>query len=449
MSLRNFPVRSGGGGGTTDVIAQAGVAANDADIAALQASQAAQDALIAAVPTQAQVDALQAVQDAEDPYSTFTRQPDGSIDWTRASGAAGSIAAPASVDPATTVPPAANDAVGLAGVSTEYARADHKHPQEAAFTWATATVAGTQGDVPLPAAGDEAKVLHGDGTWQTIAGNEHDSGNTLPVASADGPEVFDIISDGGLFGGRFLRIDDGAGTYAWKQTAPAETVTVTPTEFRIDLQTKTQTSSPMISYAGNAADITWEVRDAGDAILQTTNGLTASYDIAGQAGLYWLMRVADTTLITQLDWGGIQAQGAVPDISGLSALTRVILSGNLFDGGFGVFPTSLTTLEFTNLRTAVVDFAYLVNLTDLQMRRSAGAQTSSLLVADGPAWTNFDLRGHVLDQASVDHILTVADNGGASNGTINLSGGTSAAANAGTATAALASLQGKGWTITE
>ena len=35
------------------------------------------------------------------------------------------------------------------------------------FTGATATTAGVQGDVPAPAAGDEAKFLRGDGTWQT------------------------------------------------------------------------------------------------------------------------------------------------------------------------------------------------------------------------------------------------------------------------------------------
>ena len=72
--------------------------ADAAAVAALEASQAAQDALIAAAPTQAQVDALQAVQNAEDPYSAFARQPDGSINWTRESGAAGTIAV-AAADP--------------------------------------------------------------------------------------------------------------------------------------------------------------------------------------------------------------------------------------------------------------------------------------------------------------------------------------------------------------
>ena len=71
-------------------------ATQNASIAALEASQTAQDALIAALPTQAQVDALQTVQDAEDPYSAFVRQADGSIDWTRESGATGTIAAPPS-----------------------------------------------------------------------------------------------------------------------------------------------------------------------------------------------------------------------------------------------------------------------------------------------------------------------------------------------------------------
>lgn len=103
-----------GAGGTVDEVAQAQGTANAASIAALNASQAAQDALITAGPTQAQVDDLQAVQDAEDPYRDFTRQPDGSIDWERESGATGTIAAPStsstvlalnddgSVDPAVT-----------------------------------------------------------------------------------------------------------------------------------------------------------------------------------------------------------------------------------------------------------------------------------------------------------------------------------------------------------
>ena len=91
--MAGFGSKAGGGSGE-DATARAGVQVNATDIATLSASQTAQDALIAAVPTQAQVDALQAVQDAEDPYSAFVRQADGSIDWTRESGATGTIAAP-------------------------------------------------------------------------------------------------------------------------------------------------------------------------------------------------------------------------------------------------------------------------------------------------------------------------------------------------------------------
>ena len=91
-----FSGGTGGGGGAGATASEAAViSANAGSIATLNASQAAQDALIAVMPTQAQVDAIQAVQDAEDPYKTFDRQPDGSINWTRESNATGTIAAPA------------------------------------------------------------------------------------------------------------------------------------------------------------------------------------------------------------------------------------------------------------------------------------------------------------------------------------------------------------------
>ena len=47
-----------------------------------------------------------------------------------------------------------------------------------AFTGATSGAAGTSGLVPAPAAGDEGKVLQGDGTWATIA-------STATISSAD------------------------------------------------------------------------------------------------------------------------------------------------------------------------------------------------------------------------------------------------------------------------
>lgn len=49
------------------------------------------------------------------------------------------------------------------------------------FTGASATSNGTLGLVPAPSAGDNAKFLRGDGTWQTVSGG---STYTLPLASS-------------------------------------------------------------------------------------------------------------------------------------------------------------------------------------------------------------------------------------------------------------------------
>jgi hypothetical protein len=55
--------------------------------------------------------------------------------------------------------------------------------------------------------------------------------------------------------------------------------------------------------------------------------------------------------------------------------------------------------------------------------------------------------GCALNQTSVDNILVSLDTAGQSDGTVDISGGTSAAPSA-TGLAAKASLEGKGWTVT-
>ena len=62
--------------------------------------------------------------------------------------------------------------------------------------------------------------------------------------------------------------------------------------------------------------------------------------------------------------------------------------------------------------------------------------------------TNVDIRFANLTQTSVDNILMALDTAGYSNGTVDLSGGTSAAPSVGTGQPAVTSLQGKGWTVT-
>lgn len=71
---------------------------------------------------------------------------------------------------------------------------------------ATALVAGAQGDVPAPAAGQQALFLRGDATWQSAGGGGTPGGNDTEVQ----------FNDAGAFGGSpdVLLIDSGGG---WKQ----------------------------------------------------------------------------------------------------------------------------------------------------------------------------------------------------------------------------------------
>jgi len=71
----------------------AAIAANAADVAALEATQAAQAALLDLNATKAEVALIQADNDAQDFYTSFVRQADNSINWTKESGATGTIAA--------------------------------------------------------------------------------------------------------------------------------------------------------------------------------------------------------------------------------------------------------------------------------------------------------------------------------------------------------------------
>ena len=63
------------------------------------------------------------------------------------------------------------------------------------FTGATATTAGTQGEVPAPAAGDQAKYLRADGNWATPPGSGGSTVIITPTLSS-GTKVADYEIDG-------------------------------------------------------------------------------------------------------------------------------------------------------------------------------------------------------------------------------------------------------------
>lgn len=106
--------------------------------------------------------------------------------------------------------------------------------------------------------------------------------------------------------------------------------------------------------------------------------------------------------------------------SGCDALTSINVSGcalvSLDVSGNGV----LATLNFSN-----------------------NTGLASITISPAP-FTSVDGSGCALDETNVDAVCSACDNGGQSNGTLNLSGGTNAPPGA-TGQAAISSLQGKGW----
>ena len=93
-------VRRGGASSSEiqDSVARALSGANAADIAALEATQAAQDNLINMKATQVEVDQIKAIQDSQNPFVAFQRQTDNSITWEKQGGETGSISAAAFPD---------------------------------------------------------------------------------------------------------------------------------------------------------------------------------------------------------------------------------------------------------------------------------------------------------------------------------------------------------------
>jgi len=94
-------------------------------------------------------------------------------------------------------------------------------------------------------------------------------------------------------------------------------------------------------------------------------------------------------------------------------------------------------------------------LTDIDL--TALASALYLGITSNPALTNITLTSaflgteiqmndNALDQSCVDAVLVALDTAGQSNGNLDLTGGTNATPS-GTGLSAVASLQGKGWTV--
>jgi hypothetical protein len=103
--------------------------------------------------------------------------------------------------------------------------------------------------------------------------------------------------------------------------------------------------------------------------------------------------------------------------------------------------SNLKSLDISGLVTVIDGIISLVFLTGFP-------NLEEVILNNAVDATNVDITNANLTQTSVDNILVALDTAGYSGGTVDLSGGTSAAPSVGTGQPAVTSLQGKGWTVT-
>lgn len=327
--MRNRMGRASGGGGgiTTNVDATARLAstANATDIAALQTSQTAQDALIAAQPTKAQVDALQAVQDAEDPYSTFSRQADGSIDWTRESGATGSIAAPvvstyddtailgrvATLETSQTAQDTeiATKADGTATTAAITALNLEQDAQDALIAAAATQAQITALQTQITANVDKAAVGFVREADNSITVTWDDaSTTTLPAPMAAAPEVKDATPTAGSTNAvESQGIDAALGLKADQSDLDAEIARATTAENTKEPLLPADTALRFLRR--NAANDGWELADIPVSPANLISGPGVPGAAVGDDGFYYLQ--ADAAKGTNDIWGP-KAGGAWP-----------------------------------------------------------------------------------------------------------------------------------------
>ena len=151
------------------------------------------------------------------------------------------------------------------------------------------------------------------------------------------------------------------------------------------------------------------------------------------------------------------------DISGLTTTNKIIINNN----------TSLETIDLSsldnikvnaedtgnnllyidesnsNLKSIDLSGLITVNNNVISLVQTTGfPNLEEVILNNAVDATNIDIRFANLTQTSVDNILVALDTAGYSGGTVDLSGGTSAAPSVGTGQPAVTSLQGKGWTVT-
>ena len=121
------------------------------------------------------------------------------------------------------------------------------------FTGATATTAGTQGEVPAPAAGDQAKYLRADGNWATPPGSGGSTVIITPTLSS-GTKVADYEIDG-VTGS--LYAPNGGGASALEDLTDVDITTPTDGQALVYDATNDKWINGTVQGGGGHMDTLW------------------------------------------------------------------------------------------------------------------------------------------------------------------------------------------------
>lgn len=246
------------------------------------------------------------------------------------------------------------------------------------FTGATGSTAGTHGYVPAPAAGDQNKVLKGDGTWETIPTM---TGATALTDGAAGLAPAPLAGETG----RFLRVDgtwvvpagsggSQVGIYAIDATIPTSSWVAGTNDYSVTISDQTVTSTMTVLEWGitNESETTPIMLGetdvtvgAGNVTITTTVIPTASWtvhidlgtdgsdvleEVAGKAGQELLGYKEDGNTASQaiadgsfVVWKGdlYKANGPIPQGTTFSSSNLTAVSS----GGLNNLQSSVDSLN--------------------------------------------------------------------------------------------------------
>jgi hypothetical protein len=133
-----------------------------------------------------------------------------------------------------------------------------------------------------------------------------------------------------------------------------------------------------------------------------------------------------------------------PPMNQFPVLRDMWISGNGITGDLVANSTAVNSAWLYNNNFSSID----MRNTGAESITAQNNPNCTTITIDGcPTLTTLDASGCALTQVNIDYLLATLDANGASNGEVNLSGGTNASPSS-TGLASIANLEGKGWTCT-